>query len=68
MRFDGEVVLITGGNRGIGLAAARAFAAAGAAVALAARDEPTEQARAQEVKGLFIPVAQTYVDHHALPI
>lgn len=31
-RFEGYVVLVTGGGRGIGLAAARAFAAAGARV------------------------------------
>jgi NAD(P)-dependent dehydrogenase (short-subunit alcohol dehydrogenase family) len=35
--FDGQTVMITGASRGIGAAAARAFAAAGANVALLAR-------------------------------
>jgi NAD(P)-dependent dehydrogenase (short-subunit alcohol dehydrogenase family) len=38
-RFAGRTVLITGGNSGIGEAAANAFAAEGASVMIAARDE-----------------------------
>jgi NAD(P)-dependent dehydrogenase (short-subunit alcohol dehydrogenase family) len=37
--LEGKVAIITGASRGIGAATARAFVAAGAAVALAARDE-----------------------------
>jgi NAD(P)-dependent dehydrogenase (short-subunit alcohol dehydrogenase family) len=41
MRFEGKVVLIVGGNSGIGLAAARGFAAEGAEVIIAGRDPAT---------------------------
>lgn len=39
---DGRVVLVTGGGRGIGLACARAFAAAGDRVAVTYRSAPVE--------------------------
>jgi len=38
LNFDGKVVLVTGAGSGIGLATARAFACAGAAVVLADKD------------------------------
>lgn len=38
MRFDGSVVVVTGGNSGIGEAAVRRFASEGATVVIAARD------------------------------
>jgi NAD(P)-dependent dehydrogenase (short-subunit alcohol dehydrogenase family) len=37
--FEGKVVVVTGGNRGIGLAICRRFAAAGARLAICGRDE-----------------------------
>jgi NAD(P)-dependent dehydrogenase (short-subunit alcohol dehydrogenase family) len=46
-RFENKVVVITGGNSGIGLATARAFKDSGASVVVTGRDETTlEQARA----------------------
>jgi len=46
-RFQDKTVLVTGGNSGIGLAAAQAFAAEGARVVITGRDAaPLEQARA----------------------
>ena len=38
-RFEGKVAVITGGNSGIGLAAAKAFAQEGASVVITGRDE-----------------------------
>ena len=43
-RFDGKVVVITGGNSGIGLAAAQQFEAEGAHVVVTVRDETTLEA------------------------
>ena len=49
-RFDNKVVLVFGGNSGIGLAAARDFAAEGAKVVITGRDAKT-LAAAQEAIG-----------------
>jgi NAD(P)-dependent dehydrogenase (short-subunit alcohol dehydrogenase family) len=49
MRFSNRVVLITGGNRGIGLAAARLFAKEGAKVMLFARDQAKGKSEAETI-------------------
>jgi NAD(P)-dependent dehydrogenase (short-subunit alcohol dehydrogenase family) len=46
----GKVVIITGASRGIGAASARVFAAAGATVVLAARDEQALEALAAQMR------------------
>ncbi len=51
MRFTNRVALITGGNRGIGLAAARLLAEEGAQVVLFARDAKAGQAAAAGIRG-----------------
>ena len=51
MRFQDKVVLVVGGNSGIGLAAARDFAAEGAQVVLTGRDPATLAAAEQQVPG-----------------
>lgn len=47
--LEGKVAIVTGASRGIGAVTARAFAAAGAAVALAARDEVALTALAEQI-------------------
>jgi NAD(P)-dependent dehydrogenase (short-subunit alcohol dehydrogenase family) len=47
-RLDGRVAVVTGGNRGIGLAVARALGEAGARVAIAARDHSRTEGVAGE--------------------
>src|ERR671925_630597 len=48
-RFQGKVAVVTGGNSGIGLGTAKAYAREGALVAITGRDEKTLQAAAQEI-------------------
>lgn len=64
MRFTDQCVVILGGNAGIGLAAARQFAAEGARLALTGRNPQTLHAAAQECSALALradigDVAQT---------
>ena len=48
--FSGQVALVTGASSGMGLATAQAFAEAGAAVVLAAHDEPGIHAATEELQ------------------
>ena len=50
-RFEGKVAVITGGNSGIGLAAAKAFAQEGACVVITGRDEASLKRVEREMGG-----------------
>ena len=54
-RFDGSVVLVTGGGAGIGRAVALGFARAGAAVHVLDRDADKARATADEISALGVP-------------
>ena len=49
MRYEGKVVIVTGGTKGIGEGCVRAFVGAGAKVVFCARDEAAGQKLAREV-------------------
>lgn len=51
MRFKDKIVLILGGNSGIGLASAKAFAAEGGIVRLTGRDQTTIDSAVLEIDG-----------------
>lgn len=48
-RFTGKVAVVTGGNSGIGLGVAKAYAREGAKVVITGRDEKTLHSAAQEI-------------------
>ncbi len=62
--FDlrGKAALVTGGNGGIGLGMARGLAQAGAAIAVAGRDEKKNSAAVRELKSLGVQALGLFVD------
>lgn len=55
-RLDGRVALVTGASRGIGYGVAKALAAQGAKVAVAARDAAELESLAKEIDGFAVPM------------
>ncbi|PVA07807.1 SDR family oxidoreductase [Thalassorhabdomicrobium marinisediminis] len=66
MDMTGKVVIVTGASRGIGAAAARAFAEAGAKVALMARSSGEIDALAGEIGEAALSIACDVSDYTAL--
>lgn len=60
-RLTGRTALIVGGNRGLGLAMAKALAEAGATIAIAARDEKTNKESAEDITRSYGVDSQSYV-------
>ena len=66
--FDlaGRVAIVTGGNGGIGLGMARALAAAGARVVVAARDAAKSAAAARELGGNALAIEADVADERSV--
>ena len=60
--LSGRVAIVTGGNSGIGLGMAKGLAAAGARVAVAARDQAKNQAAVEELEALGVEALAVATD------
>ncbi|MDR3712966.1 MAG: glucose 1-dehydrogenase [Puia sp.] len=56
-RLDGQVALVAGGNRGLGLAMVKALAEAGACICIAARDEKVNRQAEASIREAYPMVA-----------
>jgi NAD(P)-dependent dehydrogenase (short-subunit alcohol dehydrogenase family) len=63
-RFNGKTVLVTGGNSGIGLAAAKAYAAEGARVVITGRDTATLEKASDEIANHVIALRSDAASLH----
>jgi NAD(P)-dependent dehydrogenase (short-subunit alcohol dehydrogenase family) len=61
-RFNNKVVVVTGGSSGIGLAAAKAFAAEGASVFITGRRQETLDAAVKQIGGRVTAVRGDMAD------
>lgn len=62
-KLNGQVALIIGGNRGLGLSMAQALAEAGAAISIAARDTNVNRAAAKQLQDDYsVKVISNYCD------
>jgi NAD(P)-dependent dehydrogenase (short-subunit alcohol dehydrogenase family) len=52
-KLDGQVALVTGGNRGLGLVMAKAMAEAGAAICIASRTKKENEEAEQKIRELY---------------
>ncbi len=52
-KLNGQVALVIGGNRGLGLSMAKALAESGASISIAARDEKTNEKAAGEIRSEY---------------
>lgn len=67
LRLDGAAALVTGGSRGIGLATAKALAAAGARVVVASRRADAVEAAAADIRASTGGEAEGVVAHAGDP-
>jgi NAD(P)-dependent dehydrogenase (short-subunit alcohol dehydrogenase family) len=63
-RFNGKTVLVTGGNSGIGLAAAKAYAAEGARVVITGRDSATLEKASKEIADRVVALRSDAASPH----